>query len=94
MEPNRLVLISGCSGGGKSTLLAELGRRHYAIVEEPGRRIIRQELVGEGVALPWVNATVFARRALDLAIADRTIVSHTTDWVFFDRGVTDAGCRP
>jgi predicted ATPase len=38
-EMNRFVVISGCSGGGKSTLLAELGRRGHAVVEEPGRRI-------------------------------------------------------
>ena len=32
----------------KSTLLAELGRRRYAVVEEPGRRIVKDELEGEG----------------------------------------------
>jgi predicted ATPase len=29
------VVISGCSGGGKSTLLSELQRRGHAVVEEP-----------------------------------------------------------
>jgi predicted ATPase len=47
----------------KSTLLAELGRRGYAVVEEPGRRIVKNELEGEGSALPWVDETAFARRA-------------------------------
>jgi predicted ATPase len=37
---DRFVVISGCSGGGKSTLLAELARRGYRTVEEPGRRIV------------------------------------------------------
>jgi hypothetical protein len=32
------VLITGCSGGGKSTLLAELRARGHPVVEEPGRR--------------------------------------------------------
>ncbi|WP_377274709.1 AAA family ATPase [Rhizobium sp. R86522] len=32
------VVISGCSGGGKSTLIAELSRRGFAVVSEPGRR--------------------------------------------------------
>lgn len=40
---NRFVVISGCSSGGKSTLLAELGRRGYAVVDEPGRRIVKDE---------------------------------------------------
>ncbi|MDE1007571.1 MAG: AAA family ATPase [Paraburkholderia fungorum] len=30
---NGLVVISGCSGGGKSTLLAELAQRGYAEIE-------------------------------------------------------------
>jgi predicted ATPase len=47
---DRFVAISGCSGGGKSTLLFELKRRGYAVVEEPGRRIIAEELSGSGQA--------------------------------------------
>ena len=49
---DRFVVISGCSGGGKSTLLAELGRRGHSTVEEPGRRIVAQELQQGGRALP------------------------------------------
>jgi predicted ATPase len=41
---NRFVVISGCSGGGKSTLLAELGRRRHSIIEEPSRRIVVEEM--------------------------------------------------
>jgi predicted ATPase len=33
METNRFVVISGCSGGGKSTLLIELGRRGYGMIQ-------------------------------------------------------------
>jgi predicted ATPase len=67
---DRFVAISGCSGGGKSTLLVELGRRGYSIVEEPGRRILKDQLQGEGSALPWVDATAFARRAIAMALSD------------------------
>jgi predicted ATPase len=83
-------VISGCSGGGKSTLLTELGRRGYSTVEEPGRRIVREERLGGGSALPWVDATAFARRAIALALADRSAVESTGGWVFFDRGLIDA----
>jgi predicted ATPase len=69
MNIDLFVVISGCSGGGKSTLLTELGRRGYVMVEEPGRRIVRAEMPGDGLALPWVNATAFARRAITLALA-------------------------
>jgi predicted ATPase len=86
----RFVIISGCSGGGKSTLLAELHRRGFAIVEEPGRRIVRQELAGDGSALPWVDAEKFARRAIAMALADIASASADGGWVFFDRGLIDA----
>jgi predicted ATPase len=59
-------------------------------VEEPGRRIVKQELLADGSALPWVNETAFARRAIALALADRTTVGNAAGWVFFDRGLIDA----
>jgi len=84
------VVISGCSGGGKSTLLTELGRRGYITVEEPGRRIVKEEMLGNGLALPWVNETAFARRAITLALADHATAIGHGGWVFFDRGLIDA----
>jgi predicted ATPase len=90
MNADRFVVISGCSSGGKSTLLIELGRRGYATVEEPGRRIVKQEMLGAGLALPWVNAVAFARRAIEIALADRATARSDAGWVFFDRGLLDA----
>ncbi len=87
---NCFVVISGCSSGGKSTLLAELGRRGYAVVEEPGRRIVKDELARNGLALPWVDATAFLRRAVEMALADRASAIASEGWVFFDRGLIDA----
>ena len=87
---NRFVIISGCSSGGKSTLLDELCRRGYAIVEEPGRRIVRGEMLCKGTALPWVDPTAFARRCIALALADRKQARRQRGWVFFDRGLIDA----
>jgi predicted ATPase len=87
---NRFVVISGCSGGGKSAVLAELGRRGYAVVEEPGRRIVKEELKGEGSALPWADEIAFVRRAMAVALADRASAGALDGWVFFDRGLIDA----
>ena len=87
---NRHVIISGCSGGGKSTLLAELATRGYVTVPEPGRRIIAQEKASGGRALPWLDLAAFARRAIEVAIQDRKAAARTDGWVFFDRGLIDA----
>ncbi|TSD90645.1 AAA family ATPase [Mycobacterium sp. KBS0706] len=87
---NRFVVISGCSGGGKSTLLAELAQRGHAVVEEPGRRIVKKELESGGQALPWVDGAAFARRAIAMALADQTAAEALPSWVFFDRGLVDA----
>jgi predicted ATPase len=90
VRSNRFVVISGCSSGGKSTLLTELSRRGYATVKEPGRRIVKEELLGNGRALPWVDQIAFARRAFTLALADLASVDKQTGWVFLDRGLIDA----
>jgi predicted ATPase len=84
------VTISGCSSGGKSTLLAELRRRGFATIDEPGRRIVAEELERSGTALPWVDAVAFLRRAIDVSLADRADADPFARWVFFDRGLIDA----
>jgi predicted ATPase len=83
-------VISGCSGGGKSTLLAELGRRGYPVVDEPGRRIVVEEMNNDGSALPWVDMAVFAHRAITMALADRSSTPDSGGWTFFDRSLIDA----
>lgn len=84
-------LITGCSGGGKSTLLDVLHKKHgFDVVPEPGRRIVRAVLAGEGGALPWDDPVGFALKALALAEADWKAVSHVSAPVFFDRGLIDA----
>ena len=87
---DRFVVISGCSGGGKSTLLAELGRRGHSIVEEPGRRIVRRELQEGGLALPWKDGQAFANHAIAMALEDRAAATALNGWVFFDRSLVDA----
>lgn len=83
-------VLSGCSGGGKSTLLTELGRRGYRTVSEPGREIVREELEKGGDALPWINPQAFADRAIEMSVgAFDEVASHHAP-VFFDRSFIDA----
>lgn len=87
---DRFVVISGCSGGGKSTLLGELARRGFAVTTEPGRRIVDAELVSGGTTLPWLDMEAFLRRAIDLALADREVAVRNPGITFFDRSLIDA----
>lgn len=88
-RPSRAVVLSGCSGGGKSTVLEDLASRGFTTIDEPGRRIVRDELATDGRALPWVDAARFAHRCVDTARAD--LAHHDRDqWAFFDRGLVDA----
>lgn len=86
----KFVLLTGCSGGGKSTLLKALERRGFATVPEPGRRIVAEELAGQGEALPWVDMRAFAVRAVEMAKSDLQDAQHADGMVFFDRGLIDA----
>jgi len=86
----RFILISGCSGGGKSTLLAALQSAGYPVVDEPGRRIVAQELARGGSALPWIDAGAFACSAVAMARADLAAPRSQSGPVFFDRGLIDA----
>lgn len=87
---NQFVVISGCSGGGKSTLLAELQRRGYRTFEEPGRNVIKAEQARGGDGLPWMNTARF----IDLVIAHATRqlaqAREGGDLAFFDRSLIDA----
>jgi len=60
------------------------------VIEEPGRRIVAMELESGGSALPWVDGVAFARRAIELSLADRAAAGQWDGPVFFDRGLVDA----
>ncbi|WP_255410709.1 AAA family ATPase [Chromobacterium alticapitis] len=87
---SRFVILSGCSGGGKSTLLAELEQRGYPIVEEPGRRLIRAEIQRNGAALPWIDLKAFLHQTMAMALDGLASLHEQDNWVFFDRGWIDA----
>jgi predicted ATPase len=86
----RLVVLSGCSGGGKSTLLAALAARGHATFPEPGRQVVQEERLIDGPALPWVDPVRFAERCLVRAAFFFDMADATRGPVFFDRGIVDA----
>ncbi|GAB5348002.1 hypothetical protein TMRO357_00932 [Alteriqipengyuania sp. 357] len=71
-------------------MLAELARRGFVTIAEPGLRVVEEQRNCGGRALPWVDLAAFARRALELAKSDLARASKVDGPVFFDRGIVDA----
>jgi predicted ATPase len=89
-QRHKLIVITGCSGGGKSTLLAELARRGEQVFEEPGRQIVKeQDLIG-GPDLPWSNPAGFAELCLSRSMHNIALALRSRRRAFFDRGLVDA----
>lgn len=87
---DRFILISGCSAGGKSTLLAALQNRGFKTFQEPGRQIVKeQEFIG-GPALPWQSSALFAELAASRAMHQMITAARLGAPCFFDRGIPDA----
>ena len=87
---DRLVVVSGCSGGGKSALIAELARRGHRVFPEPGRQVVKEEALVGGEALPWVDPRRFAERCIARAAYFFNVADASEGPVFFDRGIIDA----
>jgi predicted ATPase len=91
VEGDRLFVVSGCSGSGKSALIAELAKRGELVVSEPGRQIVKQQLEDGGSSLPWENVRPSLTSALDerfrifritriLAVASSSIVASSMSY--------------
>jgi predicted ATPase/GNAT superfamily N-acetyltransferase len=90
MPEERLVVLSGCSGGGKSALLAAMARRGYATMPEPGRQIVQEQLATGGDALPWRDAAKFVELCVARAVDFYDAAQAAGGCVLFDRSVVDA----
>jgi predicted ATPase len=91
---DHLFVISGCSGGGKSTLLCELERRGFSTVPEPGRAIVKEQLCSGGTALPWEDSAAFMELVFARLVAAWEQYADAAGPVFFDRSIVDTVCGP
>ncbi len=88
-ESGLAVVLSGCSGGGKSTLLDALVARGYAVWPEAGRQIVREEMHVGGDGLPWADAAKFVALAASRTMYFFNAAVASTRPVFFDRSLVD-----
>ena len=89
VKSRQFIVLSGCSGGGKSSLLAELGRRGYATYEEPGRQVVKEQLLIGGDALPWRDVDLFLELTISRSINHLVEAARSDVIAFFDRGIID-----
>ncbi len=86
----RLVVLSGCSGGGKSALVAEMTARGFRAFPEPGGRWSGRSSWSAGDALPWVDGRRFAERCIARAAYFFNVADPSGGPLFFDRSIIDA----
>lgn len=84
------MVVSGCSGGGKSSLLAEMARRGYAIRPEPGRQIVQEQSAIGGDAVPWNDVPGFVELCVARGKSFHATAARSEQWVLFDRSIVDA----
>ena len=89
-EKNNFYILTGCSGGGKSTLLAALEKRDFLCVPEAGRDIVRQQDLIGGDAVPWRNGSALCELILSKNICNFEQYIEKTEKIFFDRSIPEA----
>lgn len=86
---NRLIVISGCSGGGKSRLITELSAMGYAVMHEVATRIVREQQAINGDITPWQNPAAFCQMLIARSIEDfhraKSMANALEGIIFFDR---------
>ena len=87
--PDKLHIISGGPGSGKSSLLAALRQRGFRTMPEAGRAIIQDQVAIGGTALPWADRLAFAELMLGWELRSHHEACEFAEPVFFDRGVPD-----
>lgn len=88
-EQNKLIVISGCSGGGKTTLITELSKMGYTVFPEVATEILREQLAIKGDITPWQYPKAFCKLLIERSITDfnkaKTMVDVLGKVIFFDR---------
>jgi predicted ATPase len=87
---NYYVVISGCSGAGKSSLLRELADRGYRVFAEPCRQIIKEQNYIGGDAIPSKDFYKCTELCVSRSMHNMISAAATTSHVFFDRSIVDA----
>ncbi|BAB48837.1 AAA family ATPase [Mesorhizobium japonicum] len=86
---DRVFVLTGGPGSGKTTLIAALRRAGFATSVVAGRGIVRDQSSIGGTALPWSDRTLFAELMLSWEMRSYQNAVEQKGPVFFDRGVPE-----
>ncbi len=89
---HKLIILSGCSGGGKSTLLDALGKSGHAVMPEAGREIVKEQLETQGGITPWQNPQAFCELIIARSVEKFRQAAERPGHdgaIFFDRSFLD-----
>lgn len=85
---NQHYILTGPPGSGKTSILAELSKRGFPIVDEPARRVLVQQRRIDGEGVYDKNPFLFKELMLSRMLYDYESAPKY-DLVFFDRGLPD-----
>lgn len=88
-ETDRLIVITGGPGSGKTSLIEALAAAGHAVAPEAGRAIIRDQQAVDGRGLPWVDPGLFAELMLAADLRNHAEALAGGRNVVFDRGLPD-----
>lgn len=89
-DVERLIVITGGPGSGKTTLIEAVAAEGIRHMPEAGRAIIRDQVAIGGTALPWADRRAFAELMLSWEMRSyREALEQSAGPVIFDRGIPD-----
>lgn len=94
MNKEKLYVITGGPGTGKTTLIKKLNNYRFQTVEEDARKIIKKQGETNDEGLPWKNKALYAKLMFEASLQsyNETVVKKSSNITFFDRGIIDSIC--
>lgn len=85
----KLIVLTGGPGSGKTSVIEHLRKAGHPCNAEAGRRIIQEQRMIDGPALPWRDRALYAEVMLSWELRALQDRQGTTGSVFCDRGIPD-----